>query len=140
MSRKSPEERRLQRFLTDSKYGPKLSQLPKREQRRFTDMVTENRGREARKALLAADTRRRDVRNQRDRDRRRATAEASALTNLTRRLPEARKSTLDRNMQHMTHRDLKFASKATRGELRVRASTGRRVLVDGQEINLFWYN
>lgn len=140
MSRKSPEERRLDRFTTDSKYGPKLSQLPKREQRRLTDLVTSNRGREARKALLAADTQRRETRNQRDRDRRRATAEGNALTNMTRRLPEARKGTLDRNLKNMTHRDLRFASEATRSELRLRASTGKRTLVDGHEVNLFWYN
>lgn len=138
---KTPEARRLRRFTTDPRYGPKLKHLPQREQRRILDLVTGNRGRQARQELLTADTARKEARNARERRARRSKAENSAISNLTKRLPEARRSSLERHMEQMTYRDLKFAREATREELQEAARSGKRTItINGEEVNLFWYH
>lgn len=140
MSTRNPAARRLQRLLKDPKYGPKLRHLPRGEQRRISDLVASNQGRQARRELLAADEARRAARNLADRTRRRTRAEQGALDNLRRMLPEARTSRVQRNIEQMSFRDLKFAREAGRSELRDRATNGKRIVVGTKEINLFWYH
>lgn len=143
---KTPEARRVRRFTTDPRYGPKLNQLPKGEQRRLLDLVTVNRGRQARQETLTAYQTRREARNARARELRRTNAESKAWSNLYSQLPEGRRSLQQKYLGHMEYRHLHFAQKATSDELRnrARAQTAEEapndfVTIDGVEVNVFWY-
>lgn len=138
---KTPEARRLQRFSSDPRYGPKLAQLPKGEQTRILGMIKGNQGKAARKELLATHQARRDTRNARDRTNRLNKSVDAGLRNLTRQLPEAHKRTLQANLENMTWSERRFAQTATRDELRERARSGTNTLIiDGKAYNPFWYN
>lgn len=52
-------KRRLGTILADETYGPRLARLTNAEARPILDLVYENKGREARKAILEADENRR---------------------------------------------------------------------------------
>lgn len=52
-------KRRLARLLADEEYGPKLVRLNRHDERRVLDLIYENRGAEARKAIEELDTGRR---------------------------------------------------------------------------------
>ena len=138
---KTPAARRLRRFTSDPRYSAKLKQLPRGEQRRILDLVAGNQGKRARQETLTAYDQRREARNARARQLRRDKAETAAINNLTKRLPEARSTSLRRGMEHMSYKDLRFARDATREELQEAARSGRRTItIDGEEINLFWYH
>lgn len=55
----SPERRRLNTLLTDPEYGAMLARLNRSEEREILDLISDNRGREARKRLRELDTSRR---------------------------------------------------------------------------------
>ena len=55
------ERRRLRAILSDEEYGPKLVRLSKSDQRTILDLISENKGREARKRILELDERRRET-------------------------------------------------------------------------------
>lgn len=137
---KTPEARRLKRFTSDPRYGPKLKQLPQREQRRLLDMVTANRGKQARQETLTTWQARRDARNARDRQRRLDKSVDTALRNISRQLPEARADRMRDRFAAMSWQERRFAQTATREELRERARNGpKTITIDGVEYNPFWY-
>lgn len=137
---KTPLARRLSRFTRDPHYGPKLSRLPKGEQRRLLDMVTAGQGRQARKDLLVTEQARRETRNAQARQRRLDRSVDTALHNVRRQLPEARTERMKDRFSQMTWQERKFAQTATREELRERARNGpKTITINGVEINPFWY-
>lgn len=73
------EQRRLRAILSDENYGPKLVRLGKADQRIILDLISENKGREARKRIVKLDATRRErvrigsmIRRARDRIRKAA--------------------------------------------------------------------
>jgi hypothetical protein len=54
-------QHRLERILRHEEYGPKLAKLSGRQERIVLDLIEQNKGRDARKAIIAFDERRRDV-------------------------------------------------------------------------------
>ena len=62
MSATAAEKRRLQRILNDETYGPALVRLNRAQQREVLDLISEDRGREARQRILALDEQRRAAR------------------------------------------------------------------------------
>ena len=69
-TRVSAEQRRLARVLTDENYGPALVRLSRVEQRTVLDLISANRGREARTTIRELDAARRARRQERDAARR----------------------------------------------------------------------
>lgn len=137
---KTPEARRLKRFTSDPRYGPKLKQLPQREQRRLRALVTGNQGRQARQETLTAYQTHREARNARDRQRRLDKSVDTALNNISRQLPEARADRMRGHFAAMSWQERRFAQTATREELRERARNGpKTITIDGVEYNPFWY-
>lgn len=136
---KTPMARRLSRFTKDPRYGPKLSRLPKTEQRRLLDMVAAGQGRQARKDVLVTEQARRETRNAQARQRRLTRSVDTALHNVSRQLPEARVERMKDRFAQMSWQDRKFAQTATREELRERARSGPTITINGVEINPFWY-
>jgi len=136
---KTPAARRLRRFTSDPRYSTKLRQLPRGEQRRILDLVTANQGKQARQEVLTSYQTRREARNAQARQRRLDKSINEALHNVGRQLPEARLNRMKDHFQHMTWQDRRFAKTATRDELRDRARSDYRIVVDGKEINPFWY-
>jgi hypothetical protein len=55
----SAAKRRLAALLRDEEYGPKLARLSRKDERTVLDLVYENRGREARQAIIELDSGRR---------------------------------------------------------------------------------
>jgi hypothetical protein len=55
-------KRRLAVLLRDEEYGPKLARLRRADERHVLDLIYENRGREARKAIEELDAGRREKR------------------------------------------------------------------------------
>jgi hypothetical protein len=53
------EQRRLKTILNDERYGPALVRLNRKDQRVILDLISANRGREARTEILARDETRR---------------------------------------------------------------------------------
>lgn len=143
---KTPEARRLQRFNSDPRYGPKLSQLPKGEQARILGMVKGNQGKAARKELLKTHTQRKDTKNARARDIRRSKAEQANFRRFFNKIPEARRSMVQQNIGSMEYRHLHAVQNASPEELRERAKAQKPedapkdfVIVNGVAINVFWY-
>lgn len=62
-------ERRLRTLLANEDYGPKLARLNRAEESRVLELISENRGKEARAAIDKADRNRRKGRQVRERAR-----------------------------------------------------------------------
>ncbi len=56
---KTPEQKRLERILSDEEYGPKLVRLNKSQERQVLDLIERNKSREARKLINQLDEQRR---------------------------------------------------------------------------------
>lgn len=130
--------RRLQRLLDDEVYGPALARLRGQDERRVLEAISENRGNDARREILAADQRRRA--QVRDRRRRNLLDRAARNTLEQHRAHYiADISIVRRHLQDATDAELRFAATATRAQLIERARQAPRVL-EARDINPFWYH
>lgn len=136
----SAEKRRLLYILSDELYGPKLARLRGEDERKVLELISENKGGEAREAILEADERRRAKRR---RGSNREAREAAAVANILRQFgKKARADRVRRNVSLMTPKDLDFAADASADELRMRARRKASKIdpEDGKSINPFWYH
>lgn len=130
--------RRLKALLDSEEYGPALARLRGEDERRVLDLVSNNRGAEARREILAADQRRRTrVRTQ----RRAALLERAVRHTIDVHAPHypVRDSSVRRNLDQATDAELRFAATATRDQMIDRARQPPAVL-EPREINPFWYH
>jgi hypothetical protein len=132
--------RRLQRLLDDEEYGPMLARLRGDDERRVLRLIDENRGREARAEIRAADARRREAR----RVSRRRQLEGQATRNMITRHLEGGARVYEQGVADgcrlMTDAELRFAATATRDELVERARQPPKVLTPRGDTNPFWYH
>lgn len=142
--------RRLNYILSDELYGPKLARLTGEDERRVLELIDQNRGKEARAAILEADERRRARKRQVSRTKENVVArpvnreqkEDAAVANIMRQYGrKARREAVIRNVGYMTIAELDFAAEATEqdliGEARRPASRKNSV---GKDVNPFWYH
>jgi hypothetical protein len=130
--------RRLQRLLDDETYGPALARLRGDDERRVLQAISENRGADARREILAADQRRRDrIRDQRHQQ----LLHRATLNTMEQHRAHyiADYNTVRRHLQDGTDAELRFAATATRAQLVERARQAPRTL-EAREINPFWYH
>lgn len=132
--------RRLQRILDDEDYGPKLARLRGNDERAILDRIGQGQGlrdRALRDEIDAADARR----LARLREQRRRTLYQRAVDNelLVHSVAGATRSGVERSLQFATDAELRFAEKATRDELVIRARERPRD-IEGIQINPFWYH
>ena len=125
---------RLRTLLRDEDYGPKLARLRGADERRVLDLVEQNRGREARAAILDADERRRAH----EREARRRTLFRRAADNVAAQ-HSAPLRAVERHLADATDAELRFAAGASRDQLVARARLPPRTL-DRRDINPFWYH
>lgn len=131
-------KRRLNRILADEDYGPKLARLGRRDQREVLELIEQNRGREARAAIVRLDERRR-------RGGERAEVRRNLETRLQVRmgsLPRANPTRIAERVAEMTDNELRQGLAVPLDELRRLArQPPRRYHGDPQrEINPFWYH
>lgn len=136
----SAAQRRLARILADEEYGPKLARLRGNAETRILHLIQENKGKEARAAILEEDENRRVKRRAPTASR--AVKEQKAVDNILRKLTtHANHTTVSRNVKLMTIVELDFAADATSDELRRRATQGStRKDSRGNDVNPFWYH
>lgn len=131
--------RRLNYILNDEEYGPKLARLRGEEERRILALIDENKGKDARAAILEADERRR-AKGKRVTNREQL--EEAAVANIMRQYGrKASRATVQRNVGYMTIAELDFAKDATESGLigKARKLPERRDS-RGKEVNPFWYH
>lgn len=131
--------RRLQYILSDEEYGPKLARLRGEDERQILDLIEQNRGKEARAAILSADERRR-TRGKRvvNREQKENAAVANILRHYGRKASAA---TVRRNVGYMTSAELDFAADATETQLVGKArQPALRKDSRGKDVNPFWYH
>lgn len=150
------DRRRLAYILSDENYGPKLARLRGAEERRILDLISENRGKDARQAILEADENRRAKVRERSAARRaQQRGQAPYLSVRTRRQQErdaaehildvfggkAKPESVWRNVGYMTGGELDFAADADENGLVSRAVVpADRKDVRGKDLNPFWYH
>lgn len=133
--------RRLQRLLDDDEYGPKLARLRGADEQRVLQLIDENRGREARAEILAADERRRTAARATARRRLEKTAVDNQMTRHREGGTNPYRPGLEEGARLMSDADLRFASRATRDQLVARARQPPRFLTPrGEDWNPFWYH
>lgn len=143
-------QRRLAYILSDETYGPKLARLRGLEERRILNLIGENRGNEARKAILEADEQRRE-RNRENRAARQTGRQRVSSREEKERLAVAnilhvygRKADtkhVRRNVGYMSPKELDFSGDASEDELTDRAvRPADRKDSRGTDINPFWYH
>lgn len=148
-----PAQRRLAYILSDETYGPALARLRGEDERRVLDLIEQNRGKEARRAILEADERRRERERERARERRtrqrvrtvirtREQREANAVANILALFGrKASAVNVRRNVGYMTDDELDFTADANEDSLTLRASRpADRTDTRGKDINPFWYH
>lgn len=153
---RDPAERRLARILSDEEYGPKLARLRGEDERQVLRLIEENRGKEARKAILTLDERRRE--QQRERRIARHSREQPPIRRVTVRNREqrerdavrrilsvfgrkAREPSVRRNVSLMTDDELDYTAIADEDGLVRRASEpATRQDNAGKDVNPFWYH
>lgn len=131
--------RRLARILADEEYGPKLARLHGDAETRVLRLIEENKGKEARKAILEEDENRRARR--RSSSISRPTRELKAVENILRKFSFANRIHVTQNVKLMTIAELDFAASATGDQLERRARRiPDRTNTRGQDVNPFWYH
>lgn len=154
---RDPAQRRLARILSDEDYGPKLARLRGEDERQVLRLIEENRGKEARKAILTLDERRREQQREQRRIARES-RERPPIRRVSVRTREQRESeavrriiavfgrkakepNVRRNVGYMTDDELDFAAVADEDGLTLRASgPATRTDARGKDINPFWYH
>jgi hypothetical protein len=129
---------RLRTLLDSEEYGPRLARLRGADERRVLDLIEQNRGKEARAEILAADERRRD----RARIQERARLLHLAALNTVRQHGPHYGTTYDVAVQHL--------GTATSPDLRRVINADRQQLIDyirepptvmyPKDNNPFWYH
>lgn len=133
--------RRLATLLGDEDYGPKLARLRGADEQRALQLIHDNRGKEARAHILAADERRREtVRASRRRLLERRAVDNQMDVHRQGGLHPVR-STLESGARMLSDADLRFAATASRVELVARARRPPdRFTPRGEDWNPFWYH
>jgi hypothetical protein len=148
-------QRRLATILSNEDYGPKLARLRGEDERHVLSLIEQNRGKEARLAILEADEKRRErqreLRSQRE-SRKRPIIRTSVKTRAQREREAVRRilsvfggkantSRVSRNVSLMTNGELDFTADADRDSLTLRASgPADRTDASGKDLNPFWYH
>lgn len=130
--------RRLQTLLSDEDYGPKLARLRGADERRVLRLISENRGAEARREILAADERRLE----RARVQRRATLLERAVEHTViahQAHYDSDRADVRRNLRHATDAELRFVLGADHYQLADRAREQPHDY-QGELANPFWYH
>lgn len=137
-------QRRLAYLLSDENYGPKLARLRGDNERSVLRLIEQNRGKEAREAILQFDEARRErARGQRQQRRNsREQQESDAVANILRIYgTKANAARVRKNVGYMTPNELQFAGSAEEDDLTDRATepayTQNKA---GKDINPFWYH
>lgn len=137
------EEKRLRRILLDEDYGPKLVRLNPRDQREILDLISENRGKDARRRITELDEQRRSAMRRPAKGARRTLAakRRDAIENINRRLEGlANQSRVIIGVSHMRDDELDFAIQANAEQLRNAARQAPTVSTREGDINPFWYH
>lgn len=140
----STSRKRLAYILSDELYGPMLARLRGDRERRVLDLIDQNRGKEARQAILEGDEERR-AQNRERRARRYQTLQEmqdSAADNILRIFGrKADESNVRTNVGYMRPNELRFAADATEDDLTEKAvQPADRPNANGKDINPFWYH
>jgi hypothetical protein len=152
---RDPALRRLARILSNEEYGPKLARLRGEDEKRVLRLIEQNRGDEARKAILEADENRRERQRELRRERQARQGPPTRISAKTREQREreavrqilsvfgtkARPESVRRNVGYMNIGELDFTANADEDMLTLRASgpTDRKDS-RGKDINPFWYH
>lgn len=137
----TPAARRLSRILADEDYGPKLVRLSQRDQRRVLDLIDANEGRQARAEILAADERRIERKNEREKEQRypRVVEILLTLHGVDAESNQARR--IEHNAEYLTTYQMRQVEQRNRGTSLKAYVVGRAALppAEGSSYNGFWY-
>jgi len=137
--------KRLAYILSDEFYGPKLARLRGDEERRVLELIDQNRGKQARDAILKYDEKRRErqrLKRPKRALRTREQRESIAVANILRIFgAKANVHSVRRNTGYMTDSELDFAGDASEDALVLKAvGPEDRNDIRGKRINPFWYH
>lgn len=129
--------RMLRTILADPDYGADLARLGRADERAVLDLISEGKGREARKEITA----RTQARIGRERTARRVALQRRAARNMyAKHGTRANPTTIDRNVTHMTDAQLRTATTADRDTLITLARSIPPPPATGSVVNPFWYH
>jgi hypothetical protein len=135
----SAASRRLRRILNDEDYGPKLVRLSTNDQRVVLDLISENRGREARSAIEELDQRRREEEEERAKNRQFQKV-LQVLFALHGPRTQGQVGRISRNASEMTAAQMRRILGLTGQKLRNYVNDhARQPAPAGKTINPFWY-